>query len=307
VEELGDITEALRVLDTTRAKNHSNIEVLFRAAHLNQRLGNNTAALDNLAMILLNGSSRRAIELARDLSEDLGKFDEALKFQLELERKGFETELTATIKARLEHKQIISSAASDDSKQNDLAALAKRHPEYAPALESLADLALSKGNTELCAEYLVKAARAARSDIAKWRRIVDLWLKANQLDQRQRSDKAIAAARSATKETSGEARLEAELLLIETLLATNHFQDAERAIEAFATLIHKEIGAQTDELAQRLTIQRGYCLAQIGKLNTTGTLWQQLAVSGEAARAIQNDSRAAVTGRAEPSPVLSTP
>jgi hypothetical protein len=136
---------------------------------------------------------------------------------------------------------------------------------------------------------------------------VDLWLKANQLDQRQRSDKAIAAARSATKETSGEARLEAELLLIETLLATNHFQDAERAIEAFATLIHKEIGAQTDELAQRLTIQRGYCLAQTGKLNTTGTLWQQLAVSGEAARAIQNNSRAAVTGRAEPSPVLSTP
>jgi tetratricopeptide (TPR) repeat protein len=307
VEQLGDLRESLRVLDATRASTLSNTEVLFRAAHLNQLLGNNTAARDNVAMILSQGPSRRALELARDTSEALANFEEAISYQQELERLGHESAQSRAIQARLNHKRIMSSAAGEETKQNDLITLTKRHPDYAPALESLADLARSRGNTELCAEYLVKAARAAHGDIAKWRCIVDLWLKAVHVDQRQRSDRAIAAARSATKDITGKARLEAELLLIETLLATNHFQDAERAIEGFSTLARKEVGAQAEEFERRLTIQKGYCLAQTGNVNTTGPLWQLLAAPGEASRSTPSSGNLAVVSRSEPSPTLSTP
>lgn len=307
VEELGDIRESLRVLDTTRANSRSNIEVLFRAAHLNQRLGNNTAARDNLAIVLSHGPSRRALELARDTSETLEKFDEALAFQEELERTGHESDESATIKARLTHKRIMSSTANDDVKQNELITLAKRHPDYAPALESLAAIAHAKGNAELCAEFLMKAARAAHDDISKWHCVVDLWLKAGQVDQRQRNERAIAAARSATKDATGQTRLEAELLLIETLLATNQFQDAERAIEGFTALARKEVGIQAEHFERRLTIQKGYCLAQTGNVHATGTLWQQLAAPGDTVRLNQTTGKPGLLNRSEPSPVLSTP
>jgi tetratricopeptide (TPR) repeat protein len=307
VEELGDLRESLRVLDATRANSHSNVEVLFRAAHLNQLLGNNTAVRDNVAMILSHGPSRYALELARDASEALGNFDEALSFQQDLERAGHESDQGAAIKARLTHKRIISAKTSEDVKQTELLTLTKRHPEYAPALESLADLARSKGNTESCAEYLVKAARVTSGNINKWRCVVDLWLKASHVDQRQRGDRAIAAARSATKDSSGPARLEAELLLIETFLATNHFQDAERAIEGFNALANKEVGAQAQEFERRLAVQKGYCLSQTGNVNATGTLWQQLAAPADASKATQHSGKLALVGRTEPSPILSTP
>jgi tetratricopeptide (TPR) repeat protein len=307
VEELGDLREALRVLDTTRANSHSNAEVLFRAAHLNQRLGNNTAARDNLGLIIATKPSRRAFELARDTSEALGKFDEALAYQQELEKLGHDSESSSAVWARLRHRQIMSDLSSSESTQTELATLVKRHPEYAPALDSLAELARARGDLDLCAEYLVKAARAAHGDVTKWRTVVELWLNAAHVDQRQRADRAIAAARSATKDSRGSARLEAELLLIETLLAVNHFQDAERAIEGFPALALKEGLRDTDAFTQRLAIQKGYCLAQTGNLHSTGPLWKQLAIPRETSTSSQTSGSLSVAGRAEPSPALSTP
>ncbi len=311
IEELGDLRESLRVLDSSRATSHVNMEVLFRAALLNQRLGNNTAARDNLSIILSHNSSRRALELARDTSEALGQFAEAISFQQDLERNGYESECSAEIIARLLYKQIMSGSANQDIKQRDLAALTKRHPNFVPALESLAEIARSQGNLEACAENLVKAARAARNDIAKWRCVVHLWLRSAHVEQRQRYDRAIAAARSASKDSSGRVRLEAELLLIETLLAANHFQDAERLIDGFAALVQREAQKEPtitfDDLTRCLVIQRGYCLAQTGNVHATGTLWQQLAAPEQSNNATETGEMRLVANRVEPSPILSTP
>ena len=60
LEKLGEPREALRVLDATRAGSRRNIEVLFRAAELNRSLGNNTVAMDNLALIAGESPSRRS-------------------------------------------------------------------------------------------------------------------------------------------------------------------------------------------------------------------------------------------------------
>lgn len=305
VEELGDLRESLRVLDATRAGSRASIEVLFRAAHLNQRLGNNTAARDNLALIVAQEPSQRALELARDTCTTLGQFDEALKYQEELERLGHGTEQSTAVRSRIAFEQIISAAQGEEPRRNALVALLKRHPEHVPALEALGEIERARGNVELCAEHLVKAARVAGSDTAKWRRVVDLWLATDAVDQRQRSDRALAAARSATKDTRGEARLEAELLVIETLLAVNHFQEAERAIEGFQSLATKETGEIPADVARRLTIQKGYCLAQTGNVHSTGTLWQLLAAPGHAITPIRGQNPS--TQRTEPSPILSTP
>ena len=67
-EHLGDTREALRVLDATRASSRSSTEVLFRAAELNTKLGNATGASDNLALIVSETPSKRALELAPSLS-----------------------------------------------------------------------------------------------------------------------------------------------------------------------------------------------------------------------------------------------
>jgi thioredoxin-like negative regulator of GroEL len=305
VEELGDVRESLRVLDSTRASSRASIEVLFRAAQLNQRLGNNTAARDNLALILAMGPSHKALELARDTSEALGQFDAALQFQQELETIGYTSEQDKPIRARLAFKQIPHDSATSEIRRNALLAFIKRHPEFSPALESLADIERAKGNIDACAEYLVKAARSSGGDISRWRRVVDLWRESGAGDQRQRADRAVAAARSATKDTKGKDRLEAELLMIETLLAFNHFQDAERALEGFAGLAQRENAELTTEISQRLTTLKGYCLAQTGNVHSTGPLWQQLALPGSSPA--NNRSDKAQAARIEPSPVLSTP
>jgi thioredoxin-like negative regulator of GroEL len=77
VENLGDVREALKVLDTMRASNHMNAAVLFKAVELNRKLGNNTAAKDNLALLVQEAPTKRALELARNIAEELGRIDDA--------------------------------------------------------------------------------------------------------------------------------------------------------------------------------------------------------------------------------------
>jgi tetratricopeptide (TPR) repeat protein len=307
VEELGDMRESLRVLDATRTGSRSSIELLFRAADLNHRLGNNTAARDNIELILAHGTSHRALELARECSETLGRYDEALRYQNELESAGNRDETANSTRARLTFGQIMAESQPTDARMGALLALLKRHPEHIPTLEALADIERSRGNVELCAEYRVKAARASQGEISKWRRVVELWLRNESIDQRQRTERAVAAARSATKDTRGKSRLEAELLFIETLLAVNYFQDAERAIENFPNLAQKEAVGLTEDLSQRLLIQKGYCLAQTGNVHSTIPLWQQLAAPPIANGRAQAGNGLAGVSRTEPSPTLSTP
>ena len=307
LEQLGDLRESLRVLDATRASSRANIEVLFRAAQLNNQLGNRTAARDNLALILAQGPSHRALEIMRTTCEELGLFDEALKHHDELEGIGYRSEQSDVIRARLSLGKILQDETSPQDRKAALMTLLKRHPTYPPAFESLAEIERAQGNTDLCAEYLVKSARASGGEISSWRKVVELWLHSDRIDQRSRTEKALAAARSATKDTHGTSRLEAELLLIRTLLAVNHFQDAERALDGFQAVAQKETNGLTPEIAERLTIQRGYYLAQTGKANSTGPLWQELADPARAASRSAGISKGSDSVRSEPSPALSTP
>lgn len=308
IENLGDLRESLRVLETTRATSRTSQEVLFRAAQLNHTLGNNTATIDNLTLLLSNHPSRKAFELARDTSELLGRYEEALKYQDELERRGYISDDSNEIRAKLTFGQIMHDLADSNAQRVQLTALVKRYPSLIPALTTLADMELSAGNVEKSAEYLMKAARLETVEKnSLWRRIVELWLSHSAIDPHKRAERALAAARSATKDTQGEAQLHSELLLIRTLLVANHFQEAERALEAFPTLAQREVGKLPSNIEHELTILKGYCLAQTGAIHSTSELWRQLAeISARETLQSTLANQAPATSN-EPSPTLSTP
>jgi hypothetical protein len=96
------------------------------------------------------------------------------------------------------------------------------------------------------------------------------------------------------------------MLAIQTMLAVNHFQDAERLIDGFMVLAERELGAVPSDVVRDLTAQKGYCLAQLGRARDTTALWRIVAAPEGAAlepqRAVQG-----TTSRSEPSPALSTP
>jgi thioredoxin-like negative regulator of GroEL len=306
LEALNDPREALRVLDSTRASSRSSAEVLFRAAELNRKLGNNTAASDNLGLILKTAPSRKALELARDINEELGRIGDAIEFQSELEKIGYASDDTGDARRRLTFAQIVTESTSESALRDSLTGFVKRNPTFVPALEKLAALEISRADVETSAELLVKAAKAAKGDVSKWKAVVDLWLHATQGEFSRRAERAIAAARSASQDTKGRVRLEAELLLIRTLLAANRFQDAERAIDALPSLAERELKDFPADIHEQWVIQKGHSLAQMGKARDTASLWEELAAPGQRRIGGQSTNRLKEK-QAEPSPALSTP
>ena len=305
LENLGDTREALRVLDATRSSSRLSAEVLFRAAELNRTLGNNTAASDNLALIISDAPSRKALEMARDISEQMGRIDSAVQFQDALEKVGYSSEEILAARKRLTFLRIIKDSENEGALREALLPFVRKNPECVPALEKLAEIELRRNDVESCAELLMKAAKAQNGTISKWRAVVDLWLHTTEGDFTRRANRAIAAARSASQDTTGRARLEAELLLIETLLSTNRFEEAEVLLEGFLALSSKELGACPPDLKHSWLIQQGHCLAQMGKARDTAPLWTELAHPAEGGRT--KKQQAPREKQSEPSPVLSTP
>jgi tetratricopeptide (TPR) repeat protein len=306
LEELGDDREALRVLDSTRASSRSSVEVLYRAALLNKKLGNSTGARDNAELIVAAKPSWRALELARDASESMERFDDALRYHDELEKIGYQSPESKDVRARLAYAQLCRESSDDGVLKDALAGFIKQYPGFVPALERLADLELQHKDVDRAAELLSKVARASGGAVDRWEAVVDVWLHKATGDVVRRNDKAITTAKSAIKDQHGRGRLEAELLVIRTLLAVNHFQDAERLLDGFADLATREVGTLPVDIHRELIVQRGHCLAQMGNARDTASLWQVLAVPTALAGSV---NAASATSRVtpDPSPILSTP
>lgn len=306
--------EALRVLDATRANSKRNLEVLFRAAELNRTLGNNTAAMDNLALICSESPSRKSLQVARDVSEELGRIDDALEYQTELERLGYGDESAKTIRARLTYAQILRDSPDATTLREALTGFTKRHPTCTPALEKLAAIELDALSFDSTAELLVKAAKANPGDLSRWRAVIDLWLTKAPGDARKKAERAIAAARSSTQETKGAKRIEAECLVAETLLGLNMVGDALRVVEELPALAQREGTQLCSELLTRITALKGACLVRSDRAKDATELWQTLVTSHSDPRKVVGGSGyghgVGFAGSAvskEPSPALSTP
>jgi tetratricopeptide (TPR) repeat protein len=306
LDTLGDTREALRVLDILRAEKRCNAEILFKAAELNQKLGNDTAARDNIALIVSDFPSKRALESARNLSERMNRIEDALEYQNEIERAGYADESSASIKTRLLFMDLVRQSTNESTLREALQGFVKRHPACIEALEKLAALDVNAGRFEEAAELLVKAAKASGDQPSKWMQVVDLWITKAPGDFSKRADRALAAARSATRSNSGAARVRTELVVAQTLLALHKHEDAHTSLEGIPALAEREGVPFTGEIKQMHLALSGLCLSRLGRISETASLWQELTTQPEQ---LLSRSRGVPlpSERAEPSPALSTP
>jgi thioredoxin-like negative regulator of GroEL len=305
VENLGDSREALRVLDTMRASNHMNAAVLFKAVDLNRKLGNNTAAKDNLALLVQEAPTKRALELARNIAEELGRVDDAMDYQRALEKVGHVSEEMVEAKTRLSFAQLASSVENENSLRETLTIFVKKNPTFVPGLERLAQLEIARGRLDEGAELLVKAAKLSEGDLSKWNTIIDLWLRSAPGDFSRRADRALAAARSATQGLHGAKRVDAEFVVAKTLLAVNRAEDARTLLENLSALAEKEKVSLTASQTQTRTHLVGLCMARLGLSKDTASLWESLVEP--TLPAAETGKKPLLSDRGEPSPALSTP
>jgi tetratricopeptide (TPR) repeat protein len=309
LENLGDPREALRILDETRASVALSTEVLFKAAELTRQLGNNTAASDNISLIVREAPSRAALEMARDNSEQLGNFDAALDYQLQLERMGFRDGDVEARKTSLLCNQLVNQKHSEVSALSEsLTAFIKRHPKYAPALDKLGDVYLSLGKYDEAAENFVKAAKLNRGELSRWEKVIDLWLTKASGDFISRANRAIAAARSCCQDAKGLKRLDAELLLAKTLLQANRPEEAQKTVQGLGPIAEREGVRLPQEIVQKSTALLGLSLARLGQTRESAALWQQLVEpSGASTGTASPKGSVPSQDTTGPSPVLSTP
>jgi len=139
----GEIKEALKTIESARVADPNNVEVLFRAAELNLDLHNNTGAIDNLALILYHQPNRKAAALARDLSEELGRIEDALEYHSKLESLGENSEAQIEIRTRLLYKKLLADNEDESTLSLALKKFIKKHPHFVPAMEELSSIEIS--------------------------------------------------------------------------------------------------------------------------------------------------------------------
>lgn len=291
-----ELLEALKTLDAARAKDPKNTEVLFRAAELNIALNNKTAALDNLALIIYENPVKRALLMARALSEELGHYQDALEYHRKLETIGIEEPEAL---ARIKFKQLLHENLSDKAKlQEELKAFIKRNPTHAPAYEKLADLEVQIGKLEEAAQSYVRATKLTFNK-KTWQKAARIWIKNNA------PDKALSAARSIANEAVGEARLSAEIELIRIYIALNMLEEAKKHSDGFVTLAKQQsVIISKDKMREHLAL-RGLCFARLGDPKASAEALKMICEDDFSLDTyIANDDS---DGAEAPAPRLSTP
>lgn len=296
LQAAGEVREAAKIIDAARSVDPQNIEVLFRAAELNIALGNKTAAIDNLALVLYHHPVKRAATMARDLSEQLGRYEDALEYQTQLERLGVAGE---EARAQILFKKALADLAINPTQlKEELLKLTKLYKRCSPALEKLAQLEKEAGNIDAAAQYFVKAAEVNDAP-GPWQQAVRLWI-----DHRM-PDRAVAAARAAVKDAQGSSRLEAELDLIQVYLELQMLEEARNAINAFQSLARKQGVELSSELEHRWLTLKGLCLHSLGLYRESSEVWRALANPEN--QILTTAGRVQPSHQEEPSPTFSTP
>lgn len=251
----GKNAEALKLIDEARAEAPGNIEVLFRAADLNLKVGNKTAALDNLNLINAADNIPRALKLSRDLAFDLKRYDEALKHNEKALAVGsvsdYEEFQCRALFYKLKNSFKAEQPESLSEYTKELRKFVKKHSHSHLPLIELAHIEEKAGNYESAAELLFKASLITGSS-EYWHKSVKIWID-NSLP-----DRAIAAAKSAAKTTKGNARIDAEFDLIRVTLLLGKFDEAAGLLENISYLVKSLECELTPEQSDQLNILKAY-------------------------------------------------
>jgi tetratricopeptide (TPR) repeat protein len=261
LEDSGDALDALKVLDAARAEAPDNVEVLLRAAEVNVALGNRTAAIDNLALSLYHKPSAKAAMLARDLSEEIDRIEDALEYHAQAQNLLPSHEAHAATLIRLKLKKLLKDLASSSGTSagtllKELRSFAKKHADHAICWETLATHELAANNHEEAAQAYVRAARLTAR--------LDLWYKATEIWLSQRNpDRALAAVRAIAKDSRGIARVEAELALVRTYLSLSMFTEALQSLDQVPSLAVAQGCTLSPALRLEIALLRALALSSL--------------------------------------------
>lgn len=258
LETSGRAKEALKIIDQARVEEPGNLELLFKAAELNRVLGNNTAAVDNLALSLSQAPSIKAAVAARDLSEELGRLEDALEYHYQAERLGLEDSESDSSAERIEYKKLVKQFSVDKSLLADkLLAFAKKHPHFPEPLKHLACLELDFGRNEEAAEHLVKAAKIEKSP-KLWHEAAKIWTK------EKSPERAISSAKMAARDASGESLITADLELARTYAGFGMYDEAKAVLDRIPERARSAELQISDEANLFIKKLRAFCLLRAG-------------------------------------------
>lgn len=270
----GGLKNALKVLDETRAIDSTNTEVLMTAARLNEELNNKTAALDNLALLLYNSPSAYIADKARNLSKEIGRYDDALEYHKKYVSLGG-SDKDSNFEADLQFKKLpeidlkSEGVTYDKNTVKAYKTFIKRYPNYVEARIALAELLKSNGEFDNACEILVEAAKES-GDASYWQAAAKLWIDNNMVDN------ALAAAKVAVREASGIKKLEAQVVYIKLLIAVNKLEEAKSLLNGFYELANNENADVSDEIARDILILTGLCLNRMGEYKESAFIWKRL-------------------------------
>ena len=195
---------------------------------------------------------------------------------------------------------LVDHAENGSELRSKLKKFVKKHPSYVPAVTELAERESNEGNVEDAAQYFVQAAReSGRRHF--WYEAAKLWM------QNNLGDRALSAARSAVRNTTGVGRLRAELDLIRLLLAFEHIDEAKRLLEQFLSLAKTESVTPDIDLMRDFLILKGYCLNLRREFDQATQVWKNLSDHEFEFQAALPEPNKRLAIGAPPSPTLSTP
>lgn len=245
-QKLGEHQQALKALDEARQLFPHNDELHYRAASLHTNQGNLTAAIDNLALIISQNGSSRAVKSARDLSITLQRYEDALEYNERLkEIEGGSPQIKETV-GDLRALILIRDLKN---KPEELSSALTKHlmsfERSIPALTELSKLKLAEGCPDEAAQCLHRAFKVSL-DSAHIREARTIWL------NHGFKDKALSSIKTWVRDAIGCAALEARLELAKTYLLIGQDSDASYEIDQ----LERESYAQTHEAKRDLAIMK---------------------------------------------------
>ncbi len=266
----GKTKDAIKVLDAARAADPTSIEVLFRAAELNLAMQNSTAAIDNLALLLYHNPNLKAARVARDLSDGLGRIDDALQYQSMLEKLNDPNPKLNDARLSLELKKLEKDFAEDQEKlKESLSKFVRKNPSFVPAVYRLAVLETESGENEEAAKHFLQASKIS-GESQYWQEAAKLWIKNGQ------PERAIAAGKSGTNEATGLNKAKSELELIKLYLKLNMLDEAKTELDNFEAFLRKDGIAPDRAITRTALILKGRCYNALGKTQESLKVWEQL-------------------------------
>jgi len=208
--------------------------------------------------------------MARDLSEGLGRIDDALQYQDMLEKLGSSGPEVEQARLRLELKKLENDAVDDQEKlKEQLHKFVRRNPSSVPALYKLALMESSVGNTEEASRLLLQASRQSLEP-QYWQEASKLWVKAGN------PERAVAAAKAGTSEMKGADKVRSTLELIKLYLTLNMNEEAHTEIDNFETLLRKENISPDRAITRTILILKGRCHTALGNHQESSKVWEKL-------------------------------